>query len=74
MDFLQPLAAIGFVLALLGGVLMVLRKRGAVSFAGGGRRMKCVERLALGPGCALHLVEVDGRLILVGTGITEVGK
>ena len=73
MDFLEPLAAIGFVMALLGVALMLLKKRGMASFrvpggAGGGtRRLEAIERLSLGPNHALHLVQLDGRSILVAT-------
>jgi len=73
MDFLEPLAAIGFVMALLGVALVLLKKRGIASFqmprvAGGGtRRLEAIERLSLGPNHALHLVHLDGRSILVAT-------
>jgi flagellar biogenesis protein FliO len=73
MDFLQPLAAIGFVLALLGAALFLLKKRGAVSFRGPGpKRMESVERLALGPQHSLHLIRLDGKSILVATAPTSV--
>jgi flagellar biogenesis protein FliO len=75
MDFLQPLAAVGFVLALLGGALLVLKKRGVAAFhlprGGGERRLEAVERLSLGPQHALHLVKLDGRSILVATAPTS---
>ena len=74
MDFLEPLAAIGFVMALLCVALMLLKKRGMAAFhlprgAGGGgtRRLEAIERLPLGPNHALHLVQLDGRSILVAT-------
>jgi flagellar biogenesis protein FliO len=74
MDFLEPLAAIGFVMALLGASLFLLRKRGAVSFhtPGGKKRMESLERLALGPQHALHLIRLDGRSVLVATAPTSV--
>ena len=74
MDFLEPLAAIGFVMALLGASLFLLKKRGAVSFrsSGGKKRMESVERLALGPQHALHLIRLDGRSVLVATAPTSV--
>jgi flagellar biogenesis protein FliO len=74
MDFLQPLAAVGFVMALLGAALMVLKKRGAASFRLSGlygaapRRMEAVERLSLGPHHALHLIRLGERSIVVATG------
>ena len=71
MDFLQPLAAVGFVLALLGAALFVLKKRGLAAFnmprGGGEKRLQAIERLSLGPQHALHLVKLDGRSILVAT-------
>ncbi|HWF09014.1 MAG TPA: flagellar biosynthetic protein FliO [Bryobacteraceae bacterium] len=72
MDAVQPLIAIVLVMALLGGALAVLRKRGVVSFdsraaSTRGRRMVVVERVALGPQHALHLVKAGGRLLLVAT-------
>jgi flagellar biogenesis protein FliO len=73
MDYIQPIFAILFVLGLLGGTLFVLRKRGAVSFRGAGpRRMESVERLALGPQHALHLIRLDGKSVLVATAPTSV--
>jgi flagellar biogenesis protein FliO len=77
MDLLQPLAAVGFVLALLGVTLMLLKKRGAASFrlprlsGGGPRRLESLERLSLGPQHALHLIQIDGRTILVATAPTS---
>jgi len=77
MDFLEPLAAVGFVMALLGAALMLLKKRGMASFhmpratGGGTRRLEAIERLSLGPNHALHLIQLDGRSILVGTAPTS---
>jgi flagellar biogenesis protein FliO len=65
-----------FVLALLGGVLYFLRRRGMATFKGTGtfgrqqvavRQLKVVERIPLGPQHALHLVRVGDGLILVAT-------
>jgi flagellar biosynthetic protein FliO len=73
MDTLQPLAAVVLVLALLGGALFVLRRRGAAAFsftrlsAAGPRRMQVLERLPLGPQHALHIVRVGGRAVVVAT-------
>lgn len=73
MDFLQPLAAVGFVLALLGVTLMLLKRRGAASFhlprlqGAGPRRLQSIERLSLGPNHALHLIQIDGRAVLLAT-------
>jgi flagellar biogenesis protein FliO len=74
MDVVQPLAAIVLVMALLGGVLLILKKRGAVSFGLNGAAgtvphwLEVVERVSLGPQHALHLVRAGGRVLLVVTG------
>jgi flagellar biosynthetic protein FliO len=73
METLQPLAAVVLVLALLGGALYALRKRGAAAFSfarlspAGARRMQVLERLPLGPQHALHIVRVGGRAMVVAT-------
>jgi flagellar biogenesis protein FliO len=78
MEPLQPMVATLFVLALLAGALFALRKKGAAAFriprlpSGGGRRLETVERLALGPQHALHLIRIDGRCVLVATAPTSV--
>ncbi|HWE49131.1 MAG TPA: flagellar biosynthetic protein FliO [Bryobacteraceae bacterium] len=67
--------AVLFVLALLGGVLFLLKRRGlampgirSLSMqAGGSRRMEVVERVSLGPQHALHLVRIGERQLLVAT-------
>jgi flagellar biogenesis protein FliO len=74
MDVVQPLAAIVLVMALLGGVLLILKRRGAASFGLNGatgsvpRSLEVVERVSLGPQNALHLVRAGGRVLLVVTG------
>ena len=73
MDTLQPMAAVVLALALLGGALFLLRKRGAgsISFprlsSAAPRRMQVLERLPLGPQHALHIVRVGGRAVVVAT-------
>jgi flagellar biogenesis protein FliO len=77
MDVVQPLGAILFVMALLGGALVLLKRRGRASFGasfgaamGVGRsvrRLEVVERVSLGPQHALHLVRAGGKLMLVAT-------
>jgi flagellar biosynthetic protein FliO len=77
METLQPMAAVVLVLALLGGALFVLRKRGAATFSFsrlssvGPRRMQVLERLPLGPQHALHIVRVGGRALVVATAPTS---
>lgn len=73
MDTLQPIAAIVLVMALLAGVLILLRKRATATFRLPGasgpasRRLEVLERVSLSPQHALHLVRAGGRLLLVGT-------
>lgn len=72
MDTLYSIFAVGFVLALLGCTLAVLRKRGAATWrfplANGNRRqLEMIERLQMGPQHALHLVRFDGRSLVVAT-------
>jgi flagellar biogenesis protein FliO len=72
MDVIQPAAAIVFVLALLGGVLMALRGRtnlsfGSVSFRNVAKNLEVIERISLGPQHSLHLVRTGSRTILIAT-------
>ena len=75
MDAIQPIAAVALVLTLLGGALFFLKKRGAASFhlpgsgsrRAGPRRMEVIERVALGPQHALHMVRVGDRTVVVAT-------
>ena len=71
MDFIQQMAAAGAVLALLAATLWWLRSKG---FAGvlparrtAGRRLECLERLALGPQHTLHLVRLGETALLVAS-------
>jgi flagellar biogenesis protein FliO len=67
---MQPLTAIGLVLALLAGALMLLKKRGMAQFtlpAGRARQLEVIERLALGPQHTIHLVRVGARSVLIAT-------
>ena len=65
--------AVGGVLLLLAASLWWLRRKGFAQFGirsarGRGKRsLEAVERLALGPQHALHLVRLSGRGLLVGT-------
>ena len=73
MDAIQPVAAVVLVLALLCGALFLLRNRGAARFhlpgisSSGPRRMEVLERVALGPHHALHLVRLAERTMVVAT-------
>jgi flagellar biosynthetic protein FliO len=68
MDFVQQLAGVVLVFALLGVLVWYAKGR---SFAlpirfTRPRRMEILERLALSPQHSLHLINVDGRTILIG--------
>jgi flagellar biosynthetic protein FliO len=73
MDAFQPFAAIVLVMALLGGVLWALKRRGVALLRIPGvsgsapRRLEVVERISLGPQHSLHLVRAGDRLLLVAT-------
>lgn len=81
MESLQQILAVFFVLVLLGGTLYWLRTRGMARFSSGRfslgsfslgvsggaktRRMQTIDRLSLTPQHSLHLVRVDGRMLLI---------
>ena len=68
MDMIGQLAGVGAVLALLGATLWALRRRGLVSARtrhGGGRRLRSLERLPLGPQHTLHLVGLGEETLVV---------
>jgi flagellar protein FliO/FliZ len=71
---LQQILAVSLVLALLFAALWLLRRQGIARFSAGTgrlnsgkqRQMQVLERVALDARHALHLVEIGGRLIVVG--------
>jgi len=71
MDVIREIAAVAMVLGLLGALLWRLRRRGLAGVMtlgrgrGRGRQLECVERLALGPQHAIHLIRLGGRALLV---------
>ena len=70
MDALPSIAAIGLVLALLGAALFILKQRGIARFAplaGRAKQLELIDRIALGPQHAIHLVRVGGRSVLIAT-------
>ena len=72
MDLARELGAVLLVLGVLGATLWALRKAGAVRWRapGGARtrgRIEVVERIALSPGHALHLVRLGSRGLLIAT-------
>jgi flagellar biosynthetic protein FliO len=71
-ESIQQTIVVFFVLALLGGTLYWLRRRGLAQFSfpskpgSGSRKIQLVERLPLSPQHSLHLVRVGGRELLIG--------
>jgi hypothetical protein len=68
-EMTDPMPAVAGVLAVLAAALWWLRKKGAVRWRPHARRaprrLASIERLALSPHHALHLVRLDDRAILV---------
>jgi len=80
---LRQVFSVLLVFSLLGLALWKLRRRGSPAgwlwrkSAGGARALETVERLALTPQHALHLVRVHGRELVVAThpqGCTLLGE
>jgi flagellar biogenesis protein FliO len=72
MDVLQGVTIALLVIAALGSLLTFLQRKGLVQYGGArrsstARRMETVERLTLSPQHSLHLVRVDGRLLLIAS-------
>ena len=71
MDVVREMTAVAAVLGLLGLALWALKRRGmALPRAlrrGGCRKLECVERVALGPQHALHLVRLGERGMLLSS-------
>ena len=70
MEIFSQAAAIVGVLVLLAATLWLLQRRGLAAFAvrsGQERRMQVVERLPLTAQHALHLIRVDGKVLLVAS-------
>jgi flagellar biogenesis protein FliO len=69
MDVIREIAAVAVVLGLLWALLWRLRRRGIAGVMALGhprsRQLECVERLALGPQHAIHLIRLGGRGLLV---------
>src|SRR4029079_19801926 len=62
------LLTLGFVLALLGVALKLLRKFAPTSTTGAKLRMEIVQRLALGPKQGIAVIRVGERLVAVSVG------
>ena len=67
MEAWREAAALIVVFGLLGAALWVLRHRTGALRAGPSKSLTSVERLALTPQHALHLVRASGRELLVAT-------
>jgi hypothetical protein len=73
MEPLRTIAALAITFGLLGGVLWFLRVLSTTRTAQAirwtrrtpTRQLQVVEKLALGPDCALHLVAMNGELMLL---------
>jgi flagellar biosynthetic protein FliO len=68
---MQQMLAVALVLALLGGSLWWLRRRGVAGVAltrcGADRRLECLQRLPIGPQQALLLVRMGETELLVSS-------
>ena len=69
---IQQMLAVLAVMALMIGLLQLLRRRGLAHIPAGlgrrksGRRLELLERLPLTPQHSLHVVRMDGRSLLIG--------
>ena len=70
MDEVRQMAAVALVLVLLALTLWWLRRRGIAGMVPArrqGRKLECLERLALGPHHSLHLVRLGETALLVAS-------
>ncbi len=72
MDLARELGAVLLVLGVLAATLWALRRAGAVRWRAPGDartrgRIELVERIALSPGQALHLVRFGSRALLIAS-------
>lgn len=71
MELMQQTAAVAGVLALLLATLWWLRRHGFAAIHRGNksntRRLECIERLSLGPQQSLHLIRLEGTLLLLAS-------
>jgi flagellar biosynthetic protein FliP len=66
--FAGVLTALGFVLAALGGALVLLRRLPGGARAGGRLPMEVLQRVALGPKQGIAVVKVGSRVVAVSVG------
>ncbi len=67
MDLIQSFAGIVLVMALLGGALLALKRRGMTLPSQGVRKLEVIEKVSLGPHHSLHLVRTGDRCVLIAT-------
>src|SRR5437016_4719855 len=67
MEIARDVAAVVFVLALLFGVRWALRRAGATKIRTRERKLETIDRIALTPQHALHLIRFNHRDLLVST-------
>jgi len=73
LDWLQYGLSFAFVIALLLGMLYLLRKlQSGQSFSRKEQRLQVIESLSLGPRQKLALVRVDGACVLLGITATQI--
>ena len=71
MEILSQMLSVAAVLAMLGGALWWLRRKGMAQFAPigarrkAGRRLELIERLPLTPQHSLHLVRIVDKAVLI---------
>ncbi len=72
MEIVEQITMVFVVLALLGGMLWVLRSKGMASFrigrkiSGQGKQLEVIERLPLTASHSLHLIRFENRTLLIG--------
>jgi flagellar biosynthetic protein FliO len=71
--FRQFATAIGFVAVLGAGAFYVSRRLGPRWNPTRGRHLRIVESIGLGPHRQIHLLEVDGRRLVVGSTAQAIG-
>ena|SRR5690348_16859002 len=76
MEIAEQVSMVLLVFAILGGLVWFLKRRGMATFAlpmrksGKTRQLEVLERVALSPQHALHLVRVADKVLLIGTAPT----
>jgi flagellar biosynthetic protein FliO len=72
MELSEQILAVVMVLAILGGALWILKRKGIVQTSlrrparSGEPRLEVIDRLALTPQHSVHLIRMGGRTLLVG--------